>query len=351
MDLGDVVHTQAGLRHGLAHGDAVGIGLLQPGRVELTDERARAQEGGPIALAFFFGKRHHLDAHWQPAAGLVQLLHTGHGHEDAQTPVVLAAVTDGVIVTARQQVAATRIGRVVASDDIAHGVDLDFVEAAVVHPVADALGAGAVRLGQVGDGQLAFFGKAGVAVGAELFLPVPDLLAFSGLDAEFVVQPNFDDAMNMTQALLELKVRVSMKAALEGFDDLRLVQTHAARAAHGQNERPAELLLVVGVELLDLGKFFRGAFGQARFGLLVGGLGRQGFADHGLARQFRVGADQVQLCLATGLGEHDGHGVFEVGQRSEGPLPQCLLGDPGRMLVQAVQHPGGFVRRGLIELG
>jgi hypothetical protein len=51
--------------HGRAHGDAVGIFLVQPCRVELPDQRARAQKGGLVALAFFFGEADDLDVEGQ----------------------------------------------------------------------------------------------------------------------------------------------------------------------------------------------------------------------------------------------------------------------------------------------
>ena len=44
---------------GLAHRDAVGVFLVQPGRVEVADQRAGAQEGGLVALTLFFGKTDH----------------------------------------------------------------------------------------------------------------------------------------------------------------------------------------------------------------------------------------------------------------------------------------------------
>jgi high-affinity nickel permease len=76
--------------------------LVQPGGVEVADERARAEEGGLVALAFFFGKRHHLDAEGQAAlASAVQIAHAGQGHENAQAPVVLAAVAHRVVVRCR----------------------------------------------------------------------------------------------------------------------------------------------------------------------------------------------------------------------------------------------------------
>jgi hypothetical protein len=106
-------------------------------------QRARAQEGGLVALAFLLGEAHHLDAEGQAPAGAVQLAHAGHGHEDAQAPVVLAAVAHGVVVAAGQQGA--RPGRaVVAAHHVAHGVDLDLVEAAVRIQWLSVCGAGAV---------------------------------------------------------------------------------------------------------------------------------------------------------------------------------------------------------------
>ncbi len=40
LQLGDVVHVQPGLHHGFAHGDALGVFLIQPTGIELADERA-----------------------------------------------------------------------------------------------------------------------------------------------------------------------------------------------------------------------------------------------------------------------------------------------------------------------
>ncbi len=102
-----------------------------------------------------------------------------------------AAVAHGVVVAAGQQVFAVWGGGLVAADHVAHGVDLNVVEAAVAHPVADALGAGAVGIGQVGNGELAFFGVARLAALGQAFLPVPDVVAQRGLVAELVVQADF----------------------------------------------------------------------------------------------------------------------------------------------------------------
>ena len=104
-----------------------------------------------------------------------------------------------------------------------------------------------MRVGEVGHRELARFGKAGVGVLRELFLPVPDLVAECGLHAKLVVQPDLDDAVDVAQALCQLKVGVAVQAALKRVDDLLLVQAQATRAAHGQDEGPAELGVVVGV--------------------------------------------------------------------------------------------------------
>jgi hypothetical protein len=71
---------------------------------------------------------------------------------------------------------------------------------------ADALRAGAVGVGQVGDGELARFGETGVAVSGQLLLPVPDVVAHSGLDPELVVQADFHNAVDVAQAFGQLKV-------------------------------------------------------------------------------------------------------------------------------------------------
>ena len=157
---GDVVDAQAGVLHGFAHRDALGVALVQPFLPEVADQRARAQEGGGVALAFLLGEADHFQVIRQAAALAMQFPHARHGHEDAQPAVVLAAVAHRVVVAAGHQRGGVGPLGAVAADHVADGVDLDFVEAAVAHPVADALGAGAVRVRQVGDGELALFGVA-----------------------------------------------------------------------------------------------------------------------------------------------------------------------------------------------
>ena len=99
----DFIHIQPGVRHGLSHGNAVGVLLVQPSGVKLAGERARAQEHRFVALAFFFRKADDFDAKRQAPPGAVQRAYAGHGHQNAQAPVVFAAVAHGVKVAAGQQ--------------------------------------------------------------------------------------------------------------------------------------------------------------------------------------------------------------------------------------------------------
>jgi hypothetical protein len=65
-------------------------------------QRAGAEEGGLVALAFLLGEADHLDAEGQRASPR-ELAHAGHRREDAQPAVVLAAVAHGVVVRAGEQ--------------------------------------------------------------------------------------------------------------------------------------------------------------------------------------------------------------------------------------------------------
>ena len=68
--------------HGFAQGDAVSVLLLQPLGFEVANQGARAQEGGLVALAFFFREANYFNAKRQAFALAVQLAHTGHGHKN-----------------------------------------------------------------------------------------------------------------------------------------------------------------------------------------------------------------------------------------------------------------------------
>src|SRR5690606_17792504 len=123
-----------------------------------------------------------------------------------------------------------------ATHHVAHGVDLDVVATAVAHPVADALGTRAVCVGEVGDGELALFGKAGVGVFGELFGPVPHVVAQFGLGGKLVGEADLGDAVDVAQRLGQLKVGVVVQPPGKGVDDFLLGQARTPRPAHGQDE-------------------------------------------------------------------------------------------------------------------
>ena len=129
----------------------------------------------------------------------------------------------------------------------------------------------------------------------KLFLPIPHIVAKGGLEAKLVVQADFNNAVNIANALIPFIVHGVGKAPLKGLNDLLLVQARAAWAPHGQHKRKAELAVVVGVELLNMCKFCWCALGQPRFALLVGGFDCERVGHHGFACQLGVGTDQTDL--------------------------------------------------------
>ena len=233
--------------------DAVGVLLVEPGRVEVAGQRARAEEDRLVALAFLFGEAHHLDAEGQAPAGAVQLAHAGHRHEDAQPAVVLAAVAHGVVVAAGEQALRAAIAcRGRRRPRCPPRRSPPRRSRSRAHPVRQALRAGAVRVGQVGDGELAALGVARVAVLRPGARPSPT----PGCRAR-ARWPNLSSrrisAMRwmLRRHSARSKSGWLLQPALEGGDDLGRVQPRAARPAHRQDEGEAELGVVVGVELLD----------------------------------------------------------------------------------------------------
>ena len=350
---GYAVHRQPGVFQGLAHRDAVGVLLLQPLRVEVAHQRARAQKGSLVTLAFFFGEAHHFEVERQAFAGSFEFPHAGHGHKDAKPAIVFARVANRVVMAAGKQGARAgffSVLGVVTANHIADRVYRNLVEATLQHTRLDLRRAGAVRVGQVGDGELAFFGVTGVGVDAQLLMPVPHLVAQFRRYAELVVQANFDDAVDVAQALLQLETGVVEQPAFERGQDFLLGQAQPARTAHGQDKREAELGRVGRIQARNVFKLLLCALGQPGFALFGAGLRGQRVAHHGFAGQLRVRADQGQLRVVSGCLQHLRHGVFEMRQRAKRPLAECLPGDPGRMLVQAGQHATGLRQCGVIEL-
>jgi hypothetical protein len=95
------------------------------------------------------------------------------------------------------------------------------VEAARRACPRDLRGAGAVRVGEVGDGELALLGIAGVGVRQELSCQ-SHTVAERRVGAELVVQADLGDAVDVAQRFGEFEVGVVQQAPLEGVDDLAL---------------------------------------------------------------------------------------------------------------------------------
>ncbi|MDT4833992.1 hypothetical protein FQZ97_676210 [compost metagenome] len=330
---GDVFGAQAGMGHRVSHADAVRVFLVQPFEPEAADQGARAQEGGAVALAFLFRETDDFQVVRQALAAPVQFAHAGHWHEDAQPPVVLAGVAHRVVVAARQQGGGIGAVGQVPAHHVAHGVDADLVEAALAHPLRQQLCAGAVRVGQVGDGQQAFFRIARVAVDGKLFPPVPDIVAQGGGVAELVLQAELGDAVEVMQRFLEFDVGRVVQAALEFVEHLPERQPGSARAAYGQDEGEAEFGAVDGIQLAQAGKFGRRSLRQA---------GQILFADRCFAErrallrgggQLGMGAHERKPGVGVRFVHRLTHALPQVGQGAERAGLQRPAGDPGRTLV------------------
>src|SRR5204863_9521856 len=128
--------------------------------------------------------------------GATQLANGDHRHEDAEAAVVASAVSHRVVMGARQERLRVRLGAAIDADDVADRVDLDAVEAALAHPADELRGGGAVRVGEVGDGQLAVLGVARVGVARQQLGTVPRLLAEDRPDAEAVGEAQLGDAVD-----------------------------------------------------------------------------------------------------------------------------------------------------------
>ena len=287
----------------------------------------------------------------ESAATARQLAHTGHRHQDAQSAVVFAAVAHRVVVRAGQQPWGLGLVAMVDAHHIAHCIGANLVKTTGVHAQAQGAGAGLVGGGQIRHGQLAALGKARVTELGQPFMPVPHLLPQGGLNAQFVVEADFGNAMDVAQSFGEFKVHRVVQSPHPGGDDLFAGQTHCARPAHGQDERKPKLGLVVPVELLNLGQLMGVAVGQARTALLIGGCGRQIHGQHGLARQLRVGANEGQLVLARRFTQHLNHGLFELSCAGKWALRQGTLSDPVRVFVQALHGLDGLRQGQLVDFG
>ena len=90
-------------------------------------------------------------------------------------------------------------------------------------------GAGAVRVGEVGDGELALFGKAGVAVRASASCQSHTSLPSTG-SARTCRSGDLGNAVDVAQGLSQLKFGVVVQPPRKGVDDFLLGRPVPARA-------------------------------------------------------------------------------------------------------------------------
>ena len=234
---------------------------------------------------------------------LCQLLHAGNGHINAQPTIVFAAIAHRVVVAACEHILGPRVGSLgqwmVATHHVAHGIHPDLVKACRSHGPLDAVAASPVCLRQVSYRQLTIFFESRIAELGQVFLPVPHLLTPCGLNACFVVQPDFGNAVNVAQAFLQFKIGVTLQPSFKGLNDLLFVQSQAARSAHGQDKRPAKLGVVGLIQGLNFVKFFWRALCQTCLVLLVARFCCELLSHHGFAGQFGVRSNKRYLGIVS----------------------------------------------------
>ena len=99
--------------------------------------------------------------------------------------------------------------------DVYKRQNMNRIKTTVVHPAADALCTGAVRVAKVGHGELAVFGIPWLRIRCQLLLPVPHVVAQRRAQTKLVVQANFGNAVNVAQGFLQFKVGVALQAPLK----------------------------------------------------------------------------------------------------------------------------------------
>ena len=263
---------------------------------------------------------------------------------------MLTAIANGVVVAPGEEVLGALLSGVVATDNVANGIDKNLVKSSALHCVLKICATSQMSFCEVGHGQLTILFESRIAVLRQVFLPVPNLLALCGEDGRFVVQANFNDAVNVAQTFLQFKIGMAMQASLKSSDDLMLVESCTPWAAHRQNKGPAKFLLVGCIQGLNFFELVRRAFCQARFALFVGRFGGQFIAHHGFASQLGVSANQTNLGLSACILQHLGHAVFQVCPRCKGSMFESAFGNPGGMFVEAIQELNGLLRGRCIQL-
>ena len=109
--------------HRLPHADAVCIGTLKPGRIELADHRAAANQRRREAHALFIAKPDYLQRVRQTLTLTMQLTHAGNCRQDTEQAVVLASVAHAVLMRPGHHHRRERHARLVTANDVAQRIE------------------------------------------------------------------------------------------------------------------------------------------------------------------------------------------------------------------------------------
>ena len=329
----------SGIAQRSAHADAIGIELVEHLHVETSGKRAAAEERRLEAHAFLVGERDNLEIERQRGVLPAQMRHAGDRQRHAEAAVEFAGVDDGVVMRPGDQRLRAGLAAAPAADDIAYGIDLGF-QARREHEVADRRRCCLMSRAQVRAGQRRLV----VAVRSEAFLHGHDVRADRLAQSFGKAKPG--DAAYLRERFPPFGGSSVLHARGERGDD-----RSAIMAAHGQNEREAELVRVRLVEFAQARKLIGRARIEAGAALLAGRFGRQRGSDASTAGELRVRAGQRQLLVAACCSNGAGHRRMQIEHRSERALRGHTLGDPRRMLEYCAERIDELRRRHRIELG
>ncbi len=147
-----------------------------------------------------------------------------------------------------------------------------------------------------------------------------------------LVEAQRGDPRHLAERGREFGVRRVVEPALEGRQD-RIEPV----PAHADDEREAEPGVVGVVQAVEARVLGVGQPVEPGAGLLGGGVGGQVAFPRRLAGEVGVAAHQRQPALRRGVADRGGEGVAEGGEGGERPAPGDGLGDPGRVLEDALE--------------
>ena len=181
----------------LTHADAVTILQLQQIQVKLANHGVTAQEGTLETHAFFLREADDFNVEGQGFTTLMQVTHDRNRHQNAFTTVIFAAIAHGIVMRAGEQGLGLRIAGQIATDNIAHGINLH-LHASLAHPLRQLCRGTTVGLGQIGAGQGAFI----FAQRTQLLGPFHDGGTQRRAMSQQIIEAHFCDATDLAQRFL-----------------------------------------------------------------------------------------------------------------------------------------------------